>query len=123
MAGPARGRVAPEQVAARRLRSRQVNRRVMLQGSSQRHRRIDRVRSWVLVSALSACAAVAAAQMHAGQGTLQQTAAPHVASVPSLTEEQQAEFAHAQAAVEKILAGAEFQRPEPTLWDRVKARI
>jgi hypothetical protein len=40
-----------------------------------------------------------------------------------VTSAQQAEFAHAQAAVEKILAGAEFQRPEPSLWDRLKAKI
>jgi len=84
---------------------------------------IDRGRAWLLVSAMSACVFAAAAQMRAGQETSLQTAAPHVASAAVLTEAQQAEFAHAQAAVEKILAGAEFQRPEPTLWDRVKARI
>jgi hypothetical protein len=45
------------------------------------------------------------------------------ASVPSLTAAEQAEFMRAQRAAQKILAGAEFQRAEPTLWDRVKAWI
>lgn len=81
------------------------------------------MRSWVLVSAMSACALAAGAQTRAGQGISQQAAAPHVAGKPSVTAEQQAEFAQAQAAVEKILAGAEFQRPEPTLWERLKAKV
>jgi hypothetical protein len=81
---------------------------------------IDRMRSWVLVSALSACAFAVASQSHAGQGHLK-AAAPHSVSAPSVTTTQQAEFAHAHTAVEKILAGSEFQRPQPTLWDRVKA--
>jgi hypothetical protein len=45
------------------------------------------------------------------------------AGVASLTEAQRVEFAHAQTALQKILAGAEFQRPEPSLWERIKARI
>jgi hypothetical protein len=65
----------------------------------------------------------AAAQMHAAQGPHLETAAPRGVSVASVTATQQAEFAHAQTTVRKILAGAEFQRPEPTLWDRVKAWI
>ena len=49
--------------------------------------------------------------------------APRNASVPSLTSAQQAEFAQAQMAAQKILARAEFQSPPPTLWDRIKAKI
>lgn len=33
------------------------------------------------------------------------------------------EFVRAQAAAQKILAGAEFQREPPTLWDRIKEKI
>jgi hypothetical protein len=40
-----------------------------------------------------------------------------------LSSAQQAEFVRAQMAAQKILAGAEFRRPEPTLWDRAKAWI
>jgi hypothetical protein len=40
-----------------------------------------------------------------------------------LSSGQQAEFVRAQTAAQKILAGAEFRRPEPTLWDRAKAWI
>jgi len=83
---------------------------------------IKRVRSWVLVSALSVCTFAAGSQTRARQATSPQTTALH-ASRPSVPPAQQAEFAHAQAAVEKILAGAEFQRPEPTLWERLKAKI
>lgn len=95
----------------------------MLQGCNQRRPTIDRVRSWVLVSAMSLCAFAAGAQAPAPQGAPPQTAVPHVAGGPRLTAVQQAEFVYAQAAMEKILAGAEFQRPEPTLWERLKARI
>ena len=52
-----------------------------------------------------------------------ETVAPRSASVPSLTSAQQVEFAQAQTAAQKILARAEFQQPEPTLWDRIKAKI
>jgi hypothetical protein len=45
------------------------------------------------------------------------------AGVASLTEAQRMEFAQAQTAVQKILAGAEFRRPEPSLWERIKAKI
>lgn len=93
----------------------------MLQRCDHRHRMIDRVRSWMLVSALTA-GAFAAAQTGAAQGPHLEAAAPRRASVPALTSAQQAEFAHAQNAVNGILAGAEFQRPEPTFWDRVKAK-
>jgi hypothetical protein len=93
----------------------------MPQRCDLRHRVIDRVRSWALVSALSACVFAAAGQMPAAQGSRVQTVAAGGAA--SLTETQQAEFAHAQAAARKILAGAEFQRPEPSLWDRIKAKI
>jgi hypothetical protein len=33
------------------------------------------------------------------------------------------EFARAQSATQRILAGAEFQREPPTLWDRIKEKI
>lgn len=94
----------------------------MLQGCSLRHRMIDRMRSFVLAFLLSTCA-FAAAQTRPGQGPHLEVAAARDAGVPSLTGSQRAEFTHAQTAVEKILAGAEFQRPEPTLWDRVKSNI
>ena len=84
---------------------------------------IDRVRSWVLVSALGVCAFAAGARARAAQGPHVGSAAPRLVNAPSLTTAQQTEFAHAQTAVRKILAGAEFQRPEPTLWDRAKAWI
>ncbi|HEV2579017.1 MAG TPA: DUF4129 domain-containing protein [Acidobacteriaceae bacterium] len=45
------------------------------------------------------------------------------ANTRPLTGPQQAEFARAQSAARKILARAEFQRPEPTWWDRFKAKI
>ncbi|HEX5283503.1 MAG TPA: DUF4129 domain-containing protein [Bryocella sp.] len=45
------------------------------------------------------------------------------AKVPALTGAQQADFARAQSAAQRILARAEFQRPEPTWWDRFKAKI
>ena len=95
----------------------------MFRRSNHQYRVIDRVWSWVLVSALSACAFGATAQTRAAQGPALATAAAHGVSAPSLTTTQQAEFAQAQTAVGKILAGEEFQRPEPTWWDRVKAKI
>src|SRR5215472_9858497 len=95
----------------------------MPQRCNRRDRMSDRVRSWVFVSVLSACAFVAAAQTKAGQSTPLQVAGTHGVSAPSLSAAQEAEFARAQAAAQRILAGAEFQRPAPTLWDRVKAKI
>jgi len=94
----------------------------MLQGCNRQNRMIDRMRSWILVSALGVCTFAAGAQTRAVQATPPQTATAH-ASRSSATPAQQAEFVHAQAAVEKILAGAEFQRPEPTLWERLKTKI
>src|ERR1700751_496369 len=102
------GQAAQEQVAARHLRCRQMSRQAMLQRCNSRRRAIDRVRSWVLVSVVSACGFAAAAQTHAAQEPHPQTAAAHV---PSLTTAQLAEFARAQTAAQKILASAEFQRP------------
>jgi len=61
--------------------------------------------------------------MDARQGTPLQVAGTHGVSAPSLSAAQQAEFVRAQTAAQRILAGAEFQRPAPTLWDRVKAKI
>lgn len=97
----------------------------MLQRSNREHGScmIGRVRSWMLVCALGACTLAAAAQQPAGQGPHLQAAASPRNNVPSLSAAQQAEFARAQTAAQKILAGAEFQRPEPTLWDRIKAKI
>jgi len=83
----------------------------------------DRVRSWVFVSVLSGCAFVAVAQTKAGQGAPLQVAGTHGVTAPSLSSAQEAEFARAQAAAQRILASAEFQRPAPTLWDRIKAKI
>src|ERR1700761_7094229 len=122
MAELAPAQAVPERGRVHRLRCTQVSRRAMLQRCSSQHRMIDRVRSWALVSALSACALAAGAQSQVAQGGPGQAQATHRAA-PSLTAAQQAEFAHAQTAVGKILAGAEFQRPEPTLWDRAKARV
>jgi hypothetical protein len=93
----------------------------MLQRCNHRRGVIDRVRSWALVCALSAGAFAATAQTPAGQGPHLRAAAAR--SVPSLTSAQQVEFVRAQTAAQKILAGAEFQRPEPSLWDRIKAKI
>lgn len=95
----------------------------MQQPSNLQGRVVDHVRSWVLVCALSACAVGAAAQTPPKPVAHVDVPATHGAKVPSLTGEQQAEFGRAQTAVEKILAGAEFQRPAPSLWSRIKARI
>lgn len=112
----------PGQLAVLLLRRRQVSRRAMPQRSSDRHGMIDRIRSWTLACVAGACLFAGITQMHATAGSQVQTTAPRSANVPSQTA-QQAEFARAQAAVQKILAGSEFQRPEPTLWDRIKAKI
>ncbi len=79
---------------------------------------IDRARSWALV-----CAFGMVASMCAAQGPHVGPSAPHRGGAPSLSASQQAEFVHAQTAAQKILAGAEFRRPEPSLWDRAKAWI
>jgi hypothetical protein len=73
------------------------------------------------VIAVSACAGAAAR----GQSKPQVVAvrvAPQTNSA-TLTLEQRAEFARAQDAARRILAGAEFQRAAPTWWDRLKQRI
>lgn len=95
----------------------------MLQRCKHRDRTVDRVRSWVVVCVLSACALAARGEIRAAQGPRVPTVATHSASVPSVSAAQQAEFARAEAAAQRILAGAEFQRPEPSLWDRIKAKI
>ena len=82
----------------------------------------DRVRSLALVCAVAACGCAVAAQVKPVQGP-PPAAAAHSVSVPRLTSAQEAEFAHAQTAAKKILASAEFQRPEPGLWDRIKTKI
>lgn len=80
---------------------------------------LDRARWVVLVAVLSVSAPAMVAQGHAAQ----QSDAQAVSSGPGLTAGQQAEFVRARTAARKILARAEFQRPEPTWWDRVKAKI
>ena len=94
----------------------------MLRHSNHRYRMVDRLRSWVVVCAWSACAVAATAQSRPAEGPRLAVASQGVSAAP-LTAAQQAEFAHAQAAAERILASAEFQRPEPTLWDRLKEKI
>ena len=88
-----------------------------------RHRMVDRVRSWVLVSAMGACALAVTAQTPVKLSHPLGTVTSQGVSTPKLTAAQQAEFARAQTALNKILAGAEFRRPEPSLWDRIKSRI
>lgn len=82
---------------------------------------IKRVQLWVLLSALSVCGFAAPAQMRAARGAAVAAVADG-GNVPSPTSAQQAEFAKAQSAARKILDGAQFQRPEPTWWDRLKAK-
>lgn len=94
----------------------------MQQGCSRQYRMIDRTWSCVLVSVWSVFAIFWGAHMRAEQRSPAQIVTLHE-SRASVSPEQQAEFAHAQTAVEKILAGAEFQRAEPTLWERFKAKI
>lgn len=73
----------------------------------------------VLLSSLSVCARAAV-----GPTLVATVRAQAVQSkTPALTGAQQAEFARAQSAARKILARAEFQRPEPTWWDRFKQKI
>jgi hypothetical protein len=84
-----------------------------------RHRRLFDHARWVVVMAvLSTFASAAFAQARAPQEAQVATT-----SAPTLTAAQQAEFARAQSAAERILARAEFQRPEPTWWDKLKAKI
>lgn len=87
---------------------------------SHQSRTFDRIRSFALLAVLTVCASVAIAQTYAGQHREAQSGAR---SVPSLSSAQQAEFARGRAAAQKILSRAEFQRPEPTWWDRLKAKI
>lgn len=78
-----------------------------------------RLRGLLLLAALSVCACAAVGQTFVATVHNQAGAA----KVPALTGTQQAEFARAQSAARKILARAEFQRPEPTWWDRLKQKI
>lgn len=91
----------------------------MLQDFSTRGHARRWIRWCVLLALLSASAGARTAQAQP------RAIAPHAAaaSPAQLTPMQQAEFARAQAAAERILAGAEFQRPAPTWWDRLKATI
>jgi uncharacterized protein DUF4129 len=106
-----------------RLRCSQVGRRAMHQRCNRQHHKIGRVRSWVLVSAIGACAFAVTAQTPVRPSPHFETVTSRSGSAPKLTAAQQAEFARAQTALNKILAGAEFRRPEPSLWDRIKAKI
>lgn len=73
----------------------------------------------LLLASFSVCTYAGLAQTPVA--TLHTQAA--AAKIPTLTGTQQAEFARAQSAARKILARAEFQRPEPTWWDRLKQKI
>jgi Domain of unknown function (DUF4129) len=77
----------------------------------------------VLACAAMACAFTVGAQARSVHGSPSAAAAQHSTSVPRPTPAQEAEFARAGAAAKKILGSAEFQRPEPGLWDRIKAKI
>lgn len=92
----------------------------MLQGCKRFHR-VSWARTCVLLAVLSSSVPAVAASAGAAQNAPQQTASTD--STPALTAAQQAEFARAESAAQTILAGEEFQRPEPTLWDRLKAKI
>lgn len=48
---------------------------------------------------------------------------PQGSTAANATSISPAEFSRAQAAAQKILAGAEFQREPPTLWDIIKEKI
>jgi hypothetical protein len=76
-------------------------------------------RAFLLVAILGTCACAVDAQTVVLTAH-NQAFAP---KTPALTGLQQAEFARAQSAARKILAGAQFQRPEPTWWDRLKAKL
>ena len=76
-------------------------------------------RALLLLAMLGACACPMVGQAFVATGHKDATAA----NAPALTGPQQAEFARAESAARRILAGAEFQRPEPTWWDRFKAKI
>lgn len=93
----------------------------MLQGCKQRHRRVAWAQACVLLAVLGSGVPAVAASAGAAQNAPPQTA--QVDSTPVVTAAQRAEFARAESAAQRILAGAEFQRPEPTLWDRLKAKI
>ena len=80
----------------------------------------QRARLFLLLAVLGACASATLAQTRAGGAGHAQAA---VTGAPSLTTGQQAEFVQAKSAAQRILARAEFQRPEPTWWDRLKAKI
>jgi hypothetical protein len=91
----------------------------MQQRCKGRAQGLCRWRELVLLAFVSACAWGAVGQRPAA--TVHAEAA--AANRPTLTTAQQAEFARAQSAARKVLAGAEFQRPEPTWWDRFKQKV
>lgn len=85
-----------------------------------RDRMFDRARLFLLIAALSLCASAALAQTGAAG---EEHARAAVINAPRLTTAQQAEFAQAKSAALRVLARGEFQRPEPTWWDKLKAKI
>lgn len=95
----------------------------MLRHCNRRRRMIDRLRSLVLVCALSGFALAALAQTRSANGPRLETGVARSVNATGSTAAQEAEFARARTAAQRILAGAEFQRSEPTLWDRIKEKI
>ncbi len=91
----------------------------MQQRCKDRARALRCWRELALVAALLVCAGAAVAQTPAASVHNQAAGA----NTPALTSTQQAEFARAHSAAVKILAGVEFQRPEPTWWDRLKQKV
>ena len=80
---------------------------------------LDRCRALLLLASLSIFASAAISQAPRGAAHNQTVAA----QAPALSGAQQAEFARAQSAARNLLASAEFQRPQPTWWDRLKQKI
>jgi hypothetical protein len=78
------------------------------------------VRMVVCTVWITSGAAIAGGQKLATPRSEVQTQASSAANTASIPAQ---EFARAQAAAQKILAGAEFQREPPTLWDRIKEKI
>jgi hypothetical protein len=92
----------------------------MQQLCKPQYRMFDRLRRFVLMAMLSTFAPAMFAQARASQDAHAQAA---TTNTPSLTAAQQEEFARAESAAERILTRAEFQRPEPTLWDKFKTKV
>lgn len=89
----------------------------MLRRFEDRSRRFAGLR-WLL---LLACVSVFAGGGWARAADVQ--AASASATPATVSAAQQAEFGRARVAAEKVLARAEFQRAQPTWWDRLKGKI